>query len=316
MGHVVEQRPDGEPGPEQRPPGEPAPGSEIEPAQQSAPAESGTGGQQHQAPPQLDPEQLRQFEEFQQFQRFQEFQRFQQGQQPPQPGGELAASRQHHPAPTATQQLIPQQPPRPPRKVPSWLQWLGKKVLGWLIFFILLAIALTWAYNYFIGGSDDSDSPESQAQLGGQKLEKNFLMEDDPYGAVRFVYDNIAQNLAEDACQRFDYPNGADQKFAQDLGYSSCREAVTAINRQLASPDDYAEAIPSGVPTELFDEVTAMRPGATIKVDSCDATALRGGVKGGPALGTFVLTKQKYKSQWLITGHEPGPKTCPATPSN
>lgn len=294
MGHVVEQRPDGQPGPEQGPASEHAPGSDIQPARQAQPAQS--------PPPDLDQEQLRQF---QQFQQFQDFLRFQEAQR--QGGAEVVPGQQpqYHPAPAATQQLIHQPPAPPRRRVPGWLRWLGKKILGWLIFFLLLALALTWAYNYFFG-SDEGDSTKSAAQMGGGKYHTNELLSDEPYEAVRQVYDAIAQvdpntnePLVAEACGRFSQET--QQQFADHLGYRDCRQAVLALNKEVTHVNDYAES----VYPQPYD------PGiASIRIDSCMFD-----IEGGPALGTFVVTKQDYANQWLITGHERGPVNCPS-PSN
>ncbi|MBK1784071.1 hypothetical protein [Prauserella cavernicola] len=306
MGHVVEQRPDGQPGPDEGRAAEPAPGSDLQPVQPAHPVEPVQPPQQPQEP---DPEQLRQF---QQFQQFQEFLKFQQSQQQ---GGELVPGQQqqpvphtqHHPAPAATQQLV-QQPPQPPQrpKVPGWLRWLGKKIIGWLIFFLLLALALTWAYNHFFG-SDEGDSTESAAKMGGGTYRTNELLSDEPYEAVRQVYDAIAQvdpttdePLVAEACGRFDEP--VQQSFGEHLGYRDCRQAVLALNKEVTHVNDYAESI---YPQPYGGGAT------TVRIDSCDFA-----IKGGPALGTFIVTKQDYADQWLITGHERGPVTCSPPTSN
>lgn len=278
MGHVAEQRPDGRHDPEHQA------GAEMQPAQRAAP--------QH-----PDPEQLRQFEQFQQFQ---EFLRFQEAQR--HAGTDLAHGAPHQPVPTATQQLVPQPPPRATR-VPGWLRWLGKKLLGWLIFFILLAIALTWAYNYFIGGDNDNSS-ESAAKLGGGTYKTNELLSKEPHEAVRGVYDAIAQTdpstdkpLVADACGRFDNDSRqAQQRFAENLGYGDCMQAVLGLHAKVTDINDYAESIH---PRRYDPNATSLR------IDSCDFD-----VKGGPALGVFTVTQVEL-GQWLITGHEPGPATCP-----
>ncbi|WP_420848774.1 hypothetical protein [Prauserella marina] len=283
MGHVAEQRPDDTPGPEQ-PPGDNTPGAEVEPAQPTG-------------PPRIDPEQLRQFQQFQEFQKFQELQRQQQ------PGGELTTGQTYPPTTTATQQLVPhQQPPR--RKIPGWLEWLGKKLIGWLIFIILLIIGLTWAYNYFLG-SDNSGDSKTQAKMGGGTYHTNEILSDKPYEAVRQVYDAIAQEdpangepLVAEACGRFDNQAGVQLRFAENLGYPGCREAIIGLHEKVTNVNQYAES----VYPKWYDPTAN-----TVRIDSCDFT-----ISGGPALGTFVLTKQDYKNQWLITGHEPGPATCPA----
>ncbi|EHR48962.1 hypothetical protein SacmaDRAFT_0666 [Saccharomonospora marina XMU15] len=281
MGHVAEQRPDGRHDPE------PQAGAEVGPVQDAAP--------QH-----PDPEQLRQFEQFQQFQQFLRFQEAQRAQR--QIGTELTQHGQQSLLPTGTQDLVPQPPPTG-SKVPGWLRWLGKKLLGWLIFFILLAIALTWAYNYFIGGDDDNSS-ESAAKMGGGTYKTNELLSKEPHEAVRSVYDAIAQTdprtntpLIADACGRFDNDNRQiQQRFASNLGYADCRQAVLGLHAEVTNVNDYAESIHP----RRYDANAG-----SLRIDSCDFD-----VKGGPALGVFTVTQVEF-GQWLITGHEPGPATCP-----
>lgn len=298
MGHVVEQRPDGQQDPEQ-PGDEIASGSAVEPARPQSPAP-----QDPAEPPELDPEQARQFEQFRQFQQFQEFQRFQEAQR--QAGTDVVPGQPYPPVATTTQDVVPRESGRQRPKVPGWLQWLGKKLIGWLIFFILLAIALTWAYNYFFGTGDSDDNA---AQMGGGTYHTNELLSDKPYEAVRQVYDAIAQEdpdtgrpLVAQACGRFDNQRGIQQRFAENLGYQDCRRAVLALHDEVTHVNDYAESI---YPRHY--DLGAK----TLRINSCEFT-----IEGGPALGTFVVTRQEYENQWLITGHERGPKTCPSAPAS
>ncbi|NIJ14249.1 hypothetical protein FHU38_004593 [Saccharomonospora amisosensis] len=268
---MAEQRSDGRHDPE------PRAGAEVGPAEEAAP--------QH-----ADQEQLRQFEQFQQFQ---EFLRFQEAQR--QAGTELTRGGQPQPVPTVTRDLVPA-PPSTGSKVPGWLRWLGKKLLGWLIFFILLAIALTWAYNYFLGGGDDNSS-ESAAKMGGGTYKTNELFSKEPYAAVRQLYSKIAEGRADLACGYFDNERRAvQQRFAQDLGYRDCQEAVNELSKQVTHVTNYSRSIH---PRRYDANATSLR------IDSCDFD-----VEGGPALGVFTVTQVEL-GQWLITGHEPGPATCP-----
>ena len=95
------------------------------------------------------------------------------------------------------------------------------------------------------------------------------------------------------ACGRF--REDTQQKFAVDMRYPDCRQAVLALHAQVTNVNDYAESIPSSVSESYGD---------TVVVDSCRFT-----ISDGPALGVFTVTKVD-KGQWLITGHERGPKTC------
>lgn len=109
------------------------------------------------------------------------------------------------------------------------------------------------------------------------------------------VYAQTAQNRPDLACGSFDIP--VQQKFAEDLGYPDCQQAVFALKGQVTDINEYAESIPSSV--------SEPPPGDTVTIDSCRFT-----IRGGPALGTFMVQRVE-KGQWLITGHEPGPMTCP-----
>ncbi|WP_024876364.1 hypothetical protein [Saccharomonospora piscinae] len=292
MGDVVEQRPDGTPGAS----GAVPPGGEPEIAPDAAPAPPGTDLTPTGAtpPPDLDAEQLRRFREFQEFQQYQEFVRYQQAH-----GG--AVSR------TTGADVVPAPPAAPGRRLPGWLRWLGKKVLGWLVFFLLLAIFATWLFNELFG-ADDDNSTEAAANMGGGQYHTEELLAKEPFEAVRKVYDAIAQEdpatnrpLVSEACGHFDNDNGIQQRFAENTGgHADCRQAVIALHAQVTHVNDYAESI---FP-RWYD------PSApTVRIDSCDFA-----VQGGPALGVFVVSEVEM-GQWLITGHEPGPATCGASVS-
>jgi len=270
---VAEQRDDG------------TPGTGIEPAKTGEPA------------PRLDPQQLREFEQFKQFQEFLRFTQAQQGNQPaPPPDAGLVTTTAREP----TRRELPG-PPR--RKAPRWLTWIGKKVLGWIIAIVLLAIAGTIAYNHFFP-SDAGKSSEEVAKEGGGRYHTNHIFSKNPYEAVRFVYQDIAQGSFEDACGRFQYDPTKNidiqSKFAADLGQSDCRAAVQAINAQVTNKNSYAESLPSYISEPLTGDV--------VTIDSCTFP-----IQGGPALGVFTVTKVEL-GQWLITGHTAGPAKCPPLP--
>ncbi|WP_116051584.1 hypothetical protein [Amycolatopsis palatopharyngis] len=312
MGHVAERNGDQRPGPDEQQPGtaiEPArPGQPAHPAQ---PVQPPNQEQPPQEPAELDAEQLRQF---QQFQQFQDFLRYSEAQQ--QGGGELTPRPTQQPAPPHPQagppappgsppQLAPVAPQEPPRrpKLPRWLRRLGVKVLGWVIVLIILALAVNWAYDHLFGTGDE-DLPASMT--GGGTYKTNDLLSDLPYEAVRQVYDAIAQEDPRTgeppvpaACGRF--AEAVRQTFAANLGYADCRQAVLALHTEVTDINDYAESIPSTV----SEPVT----GETVRIDSCDFE-----VAGGPALGVFTVSQVEL-GQWLITGHEQGPRKCPAPTS-
>ena len=261
MGHVAEQRSHGE----QAADDQPMPGSEL---QQPV-------GQPEQ-PPQPDEQQLRQFQEFQEFQRFKELQR--------QAGSDITPAQ-----------------PRPPAKIkaPRWLRWLGKKVLGWVIFALLTALALTWAYNYFLG--EDEQQP-SAAKTGGGTYHVNEILPKNPYEAVRTLYASIAKASVTDSpkprliCGSFN--RSTQQAFAEHLGYPNCKRAALGLAGQVDHVNAYAESIPSSLSQPLRRD--------RVRINSCDF-----GISGGPALGTFTVRKVE-RGQWLIVGHSRGPRRCPA----
>lgn len=208
---------------------------------------------------------------------------------PPAPnGGELT------PAPPAGEPARFE--PAGPRRRPPWRRLLRSKSLRRLVYLALVLLALTWAYDHYFGGDDDAGRPA--AETGGGKARTNYLYSSSPHEAVRMVYDDIAQKAVENVCLRFDVDRGVDQQFADNVGYADCSAAAVALGEQVTHVDDYAESVRSfGA-----KPITA----SELRIDSCDYQ-----IEGGPALGVFTLTKQSYKDQWLITGHEPGPKRCP-----
>ncbi|WP_091671007.1 hypothetical protein [Amycolatopsis marina] len=319
MGHVAERNGDQRPGPDEQQDGEQPPGTAIEPAYPAPPAHPAQPTPPIQPPGQyaqqpaadLDAEQLRQF---QQFQQFQDFLRYNEAQR--QAGGDMVPQPTQQPAPPYPQggppappgpppQLVPVAPQEPPRrrKVPRWLRRLAAKLLGWVIVLVILGLAANWAYDR-IFGVENEDLPASMT--GGGTYKTNDLLSDLPYEAVRQVYDAIAQEdpstgepPVAQACGRF--AEAVQQRFAVNLGYADCKQAVLALHTDVTDINDYAESIPSSVSEPVSSE--------TIRIDSCDFD-----IAGGPALGVFTVSQVEL-GQWLITGHEPGPRTCPAPTS-
>ncbi|AIJ20719.1 hypothetical protein [Amycolatopsis methanolica] len=296
---MVEQRPGQQPDDEPTPlGGQPPPGGAVKPAA-----------------PQLDPEQLRQFQQFQQFQdflRYTEAQRQSNGelvptqnapvqsapgygpaQNAPAPGPPTQAGHGGPPVPPPPYgQLQPLPQPGPKIRAPKWAKRLAGKLLSALLFLIVLIVAGKLAYNHFFP-SQDEDRPASET--GGGQWRTNKIFSTSPYEAIRMVYAQIAQNRPDLACGSFDTP--IQQKFAEDLGYPDCQQAVFALKAQVTNINSYAESIPSSV--------SEPPPGDTLVIDSC-----RFPIQGGPALGTFTVQRVE-KGQWLITGHEAGRSTCP-----
>ncbi len=284
-GDVAEQRDDGKPGNE--------PGTDIEPKATGEPA------------PRLDEEQLRQFQQFQQFQDYLKFTEAQkQGLAPAVPPAQPAA--QQYAQPPAPPDPPPGELTRSPRpRAPRWLRRLGGKVIAWLIAILLIAIAGTIVYRQIFPSDDGKTSEEIAAEGGGTYKTNKILTSASPYEAVRSVYDGIAQhgtgqrNMVDLVCGKFE--ERTQQQFAIDVNAKDCRDAVERLHAEVkpGGINDYAESISkrSGWP-----------PGDTVVVKSCDFI-----ITGGPALGDFTVS-QVEKGQWLITGHTPGPKTCPLPP--
>lgn len=254
--------------------------------------------------PQLDPEQLRQFQQFQQFQdflRYSEAQRQGNGQLVPTQNAPVQSAAGYgggdHGGPPAPPppygQLEPAPRPRPKIKAPRWAKRLAGKLLSALLLLVVLLIAGKLAYNHFFPSQDEN---KSASETGGGTYHTNKIFSTSPYEAVRMVYAQIAQNRPDLACGSFDIP--IQQKFAEDLGFPDCQQAVFALKAEVTSINDYAESIPSSLAEPPVSD--------TVTIDSC-----RFAVRGGPPLGVFRVQRVD-KGQWLITGHEPGPATCPA----
>jgi hypothetical protein len=245
----------------------------------------GDSGAVERAQPPLDPEQLRQFQQFQQFQDFLRYRETQQGgglvHTPPVPP---------LPPPGGPLQVAGPPPPRPRIKVPRFVKRALASVLSALLFLAVLGIAGKLLYNHFFP-SQDHNRPASET--GGGTYHTNRIFSTEPYEAVRKVYQQIAQGRPDLTCEYFD--DATRQKFATDLGGTNCEQAAGEI--RVTNVNDYAESLPSYLSTQPQD--------TTVTIDSCDFP-----ISGGPALGIFTVTKVD-NGQWLITGHEPGPKTCP-----
>nr|WP_324604555.1 hypothetical protein [Saccharomonospora iraqiensis] len=263
----------------------------------------------------VDADRLREFEQFRRFQEFQRFEEFQRatgagdvpGAGAPVPAGTHPTGTDLSPGGTTTVGTAPPAgPPAPPPdpgqgrlrtlRVPKWLRWLGRKVLAWLIFFLLLALFVTWLLNQLFGSDEEGMSTEELAGSGGGTYRTDQLLATEPHEAVRKVYHHIAQNRVDFACGYFDNDAGIQQRFAENLGRADCREAVHALHGEVSHVNDYAESV---FPRWYDPEAHRVR------IDSCDFD-----IAGGPALGVFTVTRVEL-GQWLITNHQPGPRTCP-----
>lgn len=264
--------------------------SEIVPAEGTAPPPA------TRPPTNITPEEIRQFQEFQRFQelmRDQAEKGFPQGTPPPpgflQPWG---------------------QPPPKESFGKRFLKATISKIITGLVVLAVLVIAGYLAVDYFFG-EDHNELPASQT--GGGKTTDNLILDTNPYEAVRKIYHHIANGadgVPEQVCLRF---QDRGKKFASDMGYDNCTDAVHGLAAEVTDADAYAESMPSYKTT--FDPKSENE----ITISSC-ADNLRGGIQGGPALGVFTVKKIEgsRSGQWIIAGHENEPPctTGSTTPSN
>jgi hypothetical protein len=245
------------------------------------------------SPTEITPDQVRQFQEFQ---RFQELMKD-------------AAERGLPPGTPPPGLLQPWGPPPPKQSLPKRMlkAAIGKIITG-LIFLALLVAAGYFAIDYFFG--PDLDQPTA-SQTGGGKTEDNLILDTNPYETVRKIYHHIAngdRGVPEQVCLRFE---DRGKKFAADMGYSDCTEAVRGLAAQVTNADAYAESMPS------YRSDSA--PTDEIVISSCEDN-IRGGIQGGPPLGVFTVKKIKKSEggQWIITDHETEPPctTTSTAPSN
>lgn len=156
-----------------------------------------------------------------------------------------------------------------------------------------------------------AQEPEIVAGQGGQSHEATKLHASNPYEAVRRVYEDVAEGSGSTACLRFD--ERARQQFSKNLGFATCDQAAAALSGRVTDVNAYAESLPSAAPDDAaWAALEKVHRGGTLTVDSCTAAATNGGVKGGPALGTFAVTRlaDAAGEQWLISDHKPGPTRC------
>ena len=243
-------------------------------------------------PTEVTPEQIRQFQEFQ---RFQELMR-QQAEEGLPPG-----------APPPAGYLPPWGQPPPRQSLPKrLLKAAVSKIITGLVVLAVLVLAGYFAINYFFG-EDHDQLPASQT--GGGKTTDNLILDTNPFETVRKVYHHIANGengVPEQVCLRF---QDRGKKFAADMGYDNCTDAVHGLAAKVTDADAYAESMPSYKTT--FDPDTATE----ITISSC-ADNVRGGIQGGPALGVFTVKKIQGSrgGQWIIADHE-NESACPTPPT-
>jgi hypothetical protein len=248
-------------------------------------------------PTEVTPEQIRQFQEFQQFQELMR-QQEQQGLPPGTPPGAA--------------------PPPKGSLAKRLIRSAVSKIVTGLVVLAVLVMAGWWAIDHFFGPDLNQ---KTASETGGEKAKGNLIYDTDPYEAVRKVYAHIANGRIANAkgavglvCPRF---KDGGEKFAADMGYESCDEAVKGLASQVISRNDYAESMPSAKPGFVPANETEVR------ISSCADS--KDGIKGGPPLGVFTVEKDPDSEedaaghkQWIITDHATEP-TCTSgstTPSN
>ncbi|UJW32587.1 hypothetical protein L3Q67_02000 [Saccharothrix sp. AJ9571] len=154
-------------------------------------------------------------------------------------------------------------------------------------------------------GAPEVDNELPAAEVGRGTYSERELLQPNPYRAVQLVYQQVAQNRPDLACNNMD--EATRNQFAKNLGFRDCQEAVRELSMLVSNRTEYAESMPFNLPGEL--------PGDVVTISSC-AYQIKG---GGRPLGTFTVTRQRVDEtgspvpgeQWLITAHNNEPCTTP-----
>ncbi|MBB5954819.1 hypothetical protein FHS29_001389 [Saccharothrix tamanrassetensis] len=243
-------------------------------------------------PPDIDPEQLRQFQEFQ---RFQEYQRFQQAQGTPAlpPGTSPPPPTTPHPTTPHPTTPPPAAPAKPPRK-PVWKVLLGSKLFRRLVYLVVVLLLLGYFYDKYFGGPTPGDVA---VDSGGDK--GNVIAPQTPYGlqgTVALFYKHVINDDAGRACLLFS-EDQAKKNFTEAFRAKDCESAVHQLSGQVTNSAQYRQL---GFPADM----RAVPNGGSVEVSSCELQ-----VTGGPRLGRFVLSMQDNKT-WVITGYQAEPADC------
>jgi hypothetical protein len=166
----------------------------------------------------------------------------------------------------------------------------------------------------------------------------NLLIQKSPAEAIDSVYSSIVSVPQEKFATPHDLTHSCEfmsrsaaVDFARDLGYTTCATAVGGIKKEIKSEPYYVHPVLAVMyfmcETAYGREQTPAqkRLVSGLHVGDCDTTerylngALPGqstatidscllNVEGGPALGVFIVTK--IDQNWIVTGHQAGPKQC------
>jgi hypothetical protein len=161
---------------------------------------------------------------------------------------------------------------------------------GLAVLLTTLLLVLYWTHQLFFGTSKEN-LPASET--GGGGYHTNHILNDNPYAAVRQVYQRIADGSPYFACGAF--TDEAAQQFAQHFNAPDCPNAIDLLHEQVdksaGSKNAYAEPD--------FHGKMGQRPDSgTIMVSSCEL-----GVNAGPRLGMFTVSRVEL-GQWIITAHQ------------
>jgi hypothetical protein len=255
---------------------------------------TGSTGNGPQPPAEIDPEQLRQFQEFQRFQEYQKFQQAQEGQQAPLalPPGQVGPASQPPAVPPPIQTVYVKPEPKP-----VWQIILSSKLVRWLVMLLILLLLANYGYNRWFGGGDDPGDVANDS--GGSK--GNVIAPTNAYGlqgTVGLFYKHVSQGSAPQACNLFAEDGKARNKFTTAFGAPDCEAAIRSLKAKVLNVGDYEQVY---FPDTMLKE--PLTP--TTEISSCKDLV----VKGGPRLGSFVLTKQ-VNNTWIISDYTAEPVDC------
>lgn len=176
----------------------------------------------------------------------------------------------------------------------------------WLIIGIAAGLIIAGTTTFVIINVNEPDertappvvtSKKPRAEdVGGGRNDDSMLFETNPYKSAQQVYHHIARgDYAETACRYF--AETARDEFASNLGHQTCEDAVAELVKQVTDKNDYASSMSS----VRIEPIT----GDTVRISSC-AGNFGDGIRGGPALGAFIVEKvpNSVHAQWIIAGHE------------
>ncbi|GAB3910865.1 hypothetical protein GCM10029964_115530 [Kibdelosporangium lantanae] len=188
-------------------------------------------------------------------------------------------------------------PQLPAAKKPTWKRILFSRAFRRAAFYLVVILAVVWAYNHYFGTPDD-DGKGTQGTAGpGQKTDPGKASTS-PNAAIDTLYrwaatGNQGTNAAS-ACQQL-FNEAGQRAFVIDFGGTDCESVVRGL----------AGKVGVLLRPPLIDTYNKQ----VIEISSCDDLALKPDTQG---LGKFVFTR--FGDGWIISGHEPEPNPCPTPP--